>query len=123
MGCGETAMNKAVVALGLLIAIGGAGAFLYGDMMASQMTLFEIYAHPRLYDTYQTILEVGLIFGVIGVILFVVGFALQDQKEGQTVVIRQVGQRPALQGQPMFCPYCRNPTEGKPFCAYCGKKT
>lgn len=110
-------MNKAIVVLGLLIAIGGAAAFLYGDMMASQMTLFQIYLHPNVYDRYQTISEIGLIFGVLGVIFFVVGFALQDHRGVQTAFIRQVGQVPPLQGQPTFCQYCGN--RGNPGAMYC----
>ena len=114
--------NSAVVGLGLLLAISGGIVFLLFDSMASDMTLFDRYYNSDVYDRYQTFSSLGILFGVMGVIFFVVGFALQDQsqKKVQTVVIHQVGLGP--QGTANFCSYCgRQLAPGAIWCPGCGR--
>jgi hypothetical protein len=62
---------------------------------------------------------------LIGTVLVAIALSYNSKLDAvklQKAFAPQVRNETTLSGQPAFCAYCGQPTQGKPYCVYCGKK-
>lgn len=138
----EPKKKRLTLVIGVILAVLGLcgvvlAIVIYPTWTHNRQVLSEYEAYgwetQDMYDTVATqdiVVFGGFLVGgpmlLVGILL--VASAMIYNSKLDTAILRQASTqevRPSAtpSGQPIYCAYCGNPTEGKPFCSYCGKKT
>jgi tRNA(Ile2) C34 agmatinyltransferase TiaS len=112
-------MDEFILVLGILILIGGVGAFVWGDSEADEMGLLR-YAYPDDYQTYRDISSLGAVVAVMGGVVLLIG-AAAGSKPARFASVQ--ARQPIFTGVINFCPYCGNQiAPGALRCQKCGRR-
>jgi len=110
-------MNDYVVWSGVILAVFGGLTLFTASSMADNMDWVDIANDPGRHDMLGTISDVGIIVCILGIIFFVLGFALPDLNQKRV----QTQYQYAGISVPKLCAFCGTPLNAALRCPGCGR--
>ncbi len=120
-------MRLGVIAIGLILGCLGVVLYMTGSQMIAEVEAYDVGGLPiseflkavdpatkQKYETGQAYVGIGIILGIIGFVLFIVGFAIPDSEPPKLQKASSTSQR--------NCPNCgRSIGMEYQLCPYCGR--